>query len=198
MVGSAGKGTYPLRQFAFNEHGWPVRDAVPNVEVHVMNFNVSQVTADDLGHRSRSSGHPSQSVPHPVLERIPRRLKKLERTFEVTAKFSGRPARAGVCGRFSVVADGVELADLAHSGTPEEQGMGFGLVSEVCNHVPACESREQARGKEVVVQRRKPFEQTATAHEAYLDAGGGLHHRNLPPLISATPSRYRRVRIVTI
>ena len=41
VVSSAGKRTKPLRQFAFNELCGPIRDPVSNIEVHVMNFNVS-------------------------------------------------------------------------------------------------------------------------------------------------------------
>jgi len=89
VVGSARKRAEPLRQFAFNEQCGPIGDPVTNIEVDVMNFNVSKVMGDNFAHRTWARCHLSHSVPHPVRKRIPRCLKKPERVFEVGAKFGG-------------------------------------------------------------------------------------------------------------
>lgn len=62
--------------------------------------------------------------------------------------------------------------------------MGPGLVSEVRNHVPAGESREQAQRQEVfIIQWRQPFEQAAMARATYFDVSGGPHLKMVPPVI---------------
>jgi hypothetical protein len=118
MVGPAWKRTEPSFQFTFNEQGGPVGDPITNIEIHVMNLNVSQVMGDGLGHRFWASSHLSQSIPHLVIERIPSRLQKYERTFEVIAEFDGGPVRACICGDVCVVPNGMESADLARCRTP--------------------------------------------------------------------------------
>ena len=48
-----------------------------DVEIHVVDLDVSQVVGHDFGHRSRACGHYPVPVPEGVVECIPRSLEEL-------------------------------------------------------------------------------------------------------------------------
>jgi hypothetical protein len=149
MSGSAVKRAETLRKLSFNEEGWPVGDLVTDVEIHVMDLDVSKVMGDDLAHRPGAGCHLSQFVPQSVIERAPRLLEKLERSFEVGTQFGRRSASAKIRGRVGVVVAGLEPTDFSGRRPSEQQGVGRRLVCEVRDDVSARKPGEQARRAEV-------------------------------------------------
>ena len=104
---------------------------MPDVEIHVVDLDVSQMVRHDLGHRSRAGGHDPLPIPEGVVECIPRGFEELEALCQVGAELGCGAARAEICGQVRVVAVWVELTDLAGGRTSENQDMGLGLVRDV-------------------------------------------------------------------
>lgn len=63
MISSSGKRAEALRQLTLDEVGGPVGNQIADVEIHVMDLNVSQVMSNDLDHIPGAGHHLAQFVP---------------------------------------------------------------------------------------------------------------------------------------
>lgn len=102
-----------------------------DIEIHVMDLDVSQMVGHDLGHRSRAGGHHPLPLPEGVVECVPGGFEELEALRQVGAELSRGTARAEIRGHVRVVPIGVDLTDLAGGRTSEDQDMSLRLVRDV-------------------------------------------------------------------
>ena len=137
MISSVGERAESLSEFALDETQGPIADSIADAEIDVMHLDVSEMTADDLSHRSCAGCDDALPVPQPVIECVPGRLDECKRLRELGAEFSGRTGRAGIGGHVMVVPRGELLADLALGRTAIDPDKGLGLVDEVSDDVPA-------------------------------------------------------------
>lgn len=152
VTSSSGKRAEALRELALDELGGPVGGEIADVEIHVMDLNVSQVMSNDLDHIPGAGRHLAQFVPRSGVQGDPCRLKLVKRTLEVGAKFGRRPASAQVGRRVGIVPSGMETSDLAYCWSTEEPGMGPRLVGEMGDHMPSRKSRQETRPTEVGIR----------------------------------------------
>jgi hypothetical protein len=91
VVSAIGSGSKTFREFAVDEVRGPVGRAISNVEIDVMDLDVSQVVADDLGHRPWTCRHDGLVIPERIVAARPCCIELIERLCEVGSKFSGCP-----------------------------------------------------------------------------------------------------------
>jgi hypothetical protein len=141
MVSSVGKPPESLREFALDEHGRPVANAVADPEIHVMDLDVSQVMRHDLGHRSWARRHDALLVPAGVVECVPGPLEETQRMLQVRAEFRAGSTGGGVGCYVLVVPGRVHVTDLPFGRTTKYPDMGLRLVDEVCDDMRTRPSR---------------------------------------------------------
>ena len=106
-----------------------------DVEINVVDLDISQVVGHGLGHRSRAGGHQPVPFPEDVVEGIPGGLQELKALRQVAAQPGCGATRAEIRGQVRVVPVGVELTDLAGGRTLEDQDMGLALVRDVSDEM---------------------------------------------------------------
>ena len=89
-----------------------------DVEINVVDLDISQVVGHGLGHRSRAGGHQPVPVPEAIVESIPGGFEELEAPRQVGAQLGCGAARGESRGTLRAVPGGVEAADPPGRRTP--------------------------------------------------------------------------------